>query len=39
MIRLGDDAESFGVLAGLADGGGARPALAGWFEQPAAQVL
>jgi hypothetical protein len=38
MIRLGDGADSFRLL-GWGLGGGARPELAGWFEQRAAQVL
>jgi len=39
MIRLGDGADSFGVIGGLAGGRGAWPELARWLEQRAAQVL
>jgi hypothetical protein len=39
MIRLGDGTDSFAAARGLADGDGAWPELAGWFEQRAAQVL
>jgi hypothetical protein len=38
MIRLGDGADGFRTVGGLA-GGGAWPELAGWFEQGATQVL
>jgi hypothetical protein len=39
MIRLGDGADSFGLIVGLGCCGGTWPELAGWFEQRAAQVL
>src|SRR5690242_10239712 len=39
MIRLGDGADGLGVAGGRGLGGGARPEVAGWFEQRAAQVL
>ena len=39
MIRLGDGTDSFRVVCGLAGGDGARPELAGRFEQGAAQIL
>jgi hypothetical protein len=39
MIRLGDGADSFGLIIWLGRGDGAWLELAGWFEQRAAQVL
>jgi hypothetical protein len=39
MIRLGDGADSFAAVCGLASGGGAWPELAGRVEQGSAQVL
>lgn len=33
VIELGDGADSFGVVGGLAGGDGAWPELTGWFEQ------
>jgi hypothetical protein len=39
MIRLGDGADSFAAVGGLAGGGGGWAELAGRLEQRAAQVL
>jgi hypothetical protein len=39
MIRLGDGADSFGLIIWLGRGDGAWPELARWFEQRAVQVL
>jgi hypothetical protein len=38
MIRLGDGADSCGLVAGLGCWEGARPQLAWWFEQGAARL-